>query len=89
VRTAQGYEVDFLATHYDGTTSLIQVCADLNDAPTRERETRALREAKREHPAAQCLIILMEPPTRPVDIPGIQTLLAVDWLLDKGATSSL
>ncbi len=89
VRTAQGYEVDFLATHYDGTTSLIQVCTDLNDTPTRERETRALAEAKREHPAAQCLIILMEPPTRPVDIPGIQTLLAVDWLLDKAATSSL
>lgn len=82
VRTAQGYEVDFLATRFDGQTTLIQVCADLSDAATLERETRALQEAKQEHPAAQCLLIVLEQPTRFIDIPGIQITLAVDWLLD-------
>lgn len=85
VRTAQGYEVDFLATRYDGQTTLIQVCTDINDKATFERETRALQEAQAEHPAAQCLLIVMEPPTRPVDIPGIQIVLAVDWLLEEKA----
>jgi uncharacterized protein len=82
VRTAQGYEVDFLATRYDGRTTLIQVCADINDKATFERETRALQEAKLEHPAAHCLLIVMEPPTRPVEIAGIEIMLAVDWLLE-------
>ncbi len=91
VRTAQGYEVDFLATRYDGQTTLIQVCVDINDPPTLEREIRALQAAQAEHPAAQCLLIVMEPPIHPIETmsptnglekKGVRIALAIDWLLD-------
>ena len=82
VRTASGFEVDFLATRFDGQQTLIQVCADMNDPQTLERETRALQAAQFEHPAAQCLLITMEQPTRETVVPGMSVVLAPDWLLD-------
>lgn len=81
VRTASGYEVDFLATRYDGAQTLIQVCVDISDAATFEREVRALQAAQLEFPAAQCLLITLEAPTRDTPIEGIRTVLAADWLL--------
>ncbi len=44
--TRSGYEVDFVAEGADGTLRLIQVCWQLDDASTLERESRALREAE-------------------------------------------
>jgi uncharacterized protein len=82
VRTAQGYEVDFLATRYDGQATLIQVCADINAPQTLAREIRALQEAKQEHPHATCLLITLDAPTRPVEAEGIKVMMALDWLLD-------
>jgi uncharacterized protein len=82
VRTAQGYEVDFLATRYDGQATLIQVCADINAPQTLARETRALQEAKQEHPNATCLLITLDAPTRPVEAEGVKVVMALDWLLD-------
>ncbi len=38
----EGHEVDFLALATDGSHELIQVCADLSDAATAARESRAL-----------------------------------------------
>ncbi len=37
-----GYEVDFLAVSPDGSTELIQVCADLGDDSVRQRERMSL-----------------------------------------------
>ena len=52
VRTKNGLEVDFLAREPDGTESLIQVCTDVSDALTHEREVRSLEEAAAEFPGA-------------------------------------
>ena len=82
VRTASGYEVDFLATQYDRSQTLIQVCADLHDAATLEREVRSLQEARQEHPKARCLLITLEQPVRAPEIKGITVVQAMDWLLD-------
>ena len=82
VRTASGYEVDFLATHYDRSQTLIQVCADIHDAATLEREVRALQEARLEIPKARCLLITLEQPVRAASIKGIAVVQAMDWLLD-------
>lgn len=82
VRTAQGYEVDFLATRYDAQETLIQVCADINNLETFNREIRALQAAQLEHPAAQCLLVTMEPPLREKLVDGVTIVLAMDWLLD-------
>jgi uncharacterized protein len=83
VRTAGGYEVDFLVTRYDGKQTLIQVCADINEAQTFERETRALIAAQQDYPAAQCLLITLEQPTRELAIEGVTVKLALDWLLER------
>lgn len=45
VRTAAGYEVDFLARDVAGALTLIQVCADLDHPDTLAREVRALQDA--------------------------------------------
>ena len=45
VRTAEGCEVDFHARFPDGRRELIQVCAHLSDAGTRQRELRAVQQA--------------------------------------------
>jgi uncharacterized protein len=82
VRTASGYEVDFLATRYDGAQTLIQVCADVNDSATLTRETRALQEAQLEHPQAKCLLIVLEQPVQEITVAGMAIVQAADWLLD-------
>ncbi len=82
VRTASGYEVDFLATHYDRHQTLIQVCADIHDAATLLREVRALQEARLEYPKARSLLVTLEPAVRAPAIKGIAVVQAMDWLLD-------
>jgi hypothetical protein len=59
VRTRDGYEVDFFARDPAGGASLIQVCADLGDPATREREMRALLAAAGEHPRAGLELIAL------------------------------
>ena len=83
VRTATGYEVDFLATYYDRSQTLIQVCTDLHDAATLEREVRALQEARLEYPKARCLLVTLEQALREPAIKGIAVVQAMDWLLDR------
>jgi predicted AAA+ superfamily ATPase len=81
VRTASGYEVDFLAGHFDRSITLIQVCQDITDPKTRERELRALQEAKLEFPSAKCLLMTLEQPIGVAAPEGIEVVQAVDWLL--------
>ena len=82
VHTGEGYEVDFLA-RYPGKEELIQVCASLDEPATRERETRALLDAARQHPRASLHLIGLDIPTV-FDLPRQITVhTAWDWLLQK------
>lgn len=83
VRTKEGYEVDFLARYPDNHEELVQVCADLSDPATRNREIRALEEAAREHPKAALHLISLEPEIPPDVPPGITVHSAAEWLLRK------
>ncbi|MBZ0154914.1 MAG: ATP-binding protein [Alphaproteobacteria bacterium] len=84
VRTSEGYEVDFLARYPDNHQELIQVCADLSDPATRQREIRALQEAAREYPRAAPHLVSLEPEV-PADMPpGITVHSATAWLLSRG-----
>ena len=80
-RTRAGYEVDFLARYPDGRKELIQVCADLDDPTTHERETRALLEATDEYPRATLHLVSLHPEI-PRDLPAnINPHSAATWLL--------
>jgi len=81
VRTAGEYEVDFFARYSSRQEELIQVCASLDDPATRERETRALLDAARQHPRASLHLISLDIPAT-LDIPRDITVHAAwDWLL--------
>lgn len=81
IRTETGFEVDFLARYPDGREELIQVCADLSNAATCKRETRALLDATLEHPDATLhLIGLQAEPIRDLP-PNIVLHPAAAWLL--------
>lgn len=82
VKTADGYEVDFLARTPDGRRELIQVSADLGEEATARRELRALLAAGAEHPDA-CLRLLTlrqddVPPSLPAQVACQPTL---EWML--------
>ena len=81
VRTAEGYEVDFLAWYPGRTTELIQVCAGIGQPTTLEREVRALQVAAHEHPRASLHLVVLDPPLN-LEVPAnIQVHPAADWLL--------
>jgi predicted AAA+ superfamily ATPase len=81
VRTPEGFEVDFLARHREGGEQLIQVCADLDAPGTRERETRSLLAAARDHPRATLHVVALAGESTP-PLPGqIRLHRATDWLL--------
>lgn len=82
VKTAAGFEVDFLARHADGSEALIQVCASVDDPETLAREVRALQDAATEHPRARQLILTAESRTPFPAVPApIQILPAWQWML--------
>ncbi len=79
----QWYEVDFLARYWDGEQDLVQVCADLDDPVTWEREMRALHSAGGEYPRARRILVTLQPgPVRklPADV-ILKT--AAEWLLEE------
>ncbi len=61
----------------------MQVCADLTDPTTAQREVRALCEAGEAHPEAERLLIAIEFPTAANWPAGVRVCRAVDWLLDE------
>ena len=81
VRTAAGYEVDFLARDVAGAITLIQVCADLDHPDTLAREVRALQDAAPEWPSAKLMLIGLYPPKQAALPPEVYFQLASDWLL--------
>ena len=80
-KTPSGFEVDFLAHFPDSEAELIQVCANLDDDGTREREIRALLEAKIEYPRASLHLIALDlPPSLEVP-PDVTVHSAANWFL--------
>ena len=84
VKTTQGFEVDFLARHSDGSEDLIQVCASVDDPDTLARETRALLDAAAEHPRARPLLLTQESRLPFPDVPPpLQIQPAWQWMLSR------
>ena len=87
VRTGQGFEVDFLARAPDGRHELIQVCADITDAGTRERELRALDDAAQEYPRATRRLLVLDRGSLPTSAsPGVVVQTVYEWMLAPRAT---
>jgi predicted AAA+ superfamily ATPase len=83
VRTADGWEVDFLARFPDGREELIQVCADAGAPETRERELRALAGAAAEYPRASRRLLTLTADQQPSRSPsGVAVRPTYEWLLD-------
>ncbi|NIA05498.1 MAG: AAA family ATPase [Proteobacteria bacterium] len=83
IRTASGYEVDFLARHADGQVDLIQVCANIDQPDTLAREIRALHDAAGEFPGARSILITIDKPPSVAHPADITVLEARDWLLES------
>ncbi len=82
VRTPSGHEVDFLARDGGGGEHLIQVCADISERATAERELRALVEAGAQHPGARKLLLTLTRDRPPMETPpGVQIQPAYEWML--------
>lgn len=82
VKTKLGFEVDFLARYPNGDEQLIQVCADLCEASTRERELRALEHAAEVYPRAEKLLLVLNPSDLTlVQTSGVQVFTAWGWAL--------
>ena len=83
VRTPEGYEVDFLSRDATGEMELIQVCADLSDPATAERECRALTAAGKRFPRARKRLLTLTQDAFPAESPaGTEVLTAWEWLLE-------
>jgi hypothetical protein len=82
LRTAQGSEVDFLAKSRGEPPLLVQVCADVQDPETYDREVRAIAAAADEHRSARALLVTLEStPPAPGLPPPLEWRCAGDWQL--------
>lgn len=85
VKTARSGEVDFLATRYDGTQTLVQVAADLTNSNTFAREIKALVEAAEDFPDARRVLLCETAPPRGSLVPdGIEVIPVWRWLQNGG-----
>lgn len=82
VRTADGFEVDFLARLPGGEEQLVQVCTSLDAPETLAREVRALDAAGAEHPRARQRLVVLDMPAVPPALPQVEVVAALDWLLE-------
>jgi hypothetical protein len=81
-KTAAGFEVDFLATDFEGRRQLIQVAADISSPATFEREVRALTEVGKEFPdATACLVTETDAPHGSRTPKGIGIVPVWQWLV--------
>lgn len=84
VRTAEGYEVDFLARSDTGEAELIQVCADLTDSGTFDREVRALDAGGRQFPRTRKRLLTLTRSEIPEEVPaGVEVQPAYEWFLQQ------
>jgi uncharacterized protein len=87
VRTVEGWEVDFFA-QAPGIRKplLIQVSADIRDAPTRTREVRALVSAAAQHADAKALLLTMDSVLPGEALPApLKWQPVIEWLLEADA----
>ena len=85
LKTPSGWEVDFLANYRSGETELLQVCADLSDQSTRERELRALTDASPIYPHANQKLLVLNSDSLNGTHPHDVTIQPVyEWLLTDG-----
>ena len=85
LRTASGWDVDFLAHRPDeGAPLLVQVSLDTEAPETWDREVRALAEAAAAHARARATLITLDdsPPRQPMP-QGLEWLPAARWLLEE------
>ncbi len=83
VKTEEGLEVDFLARHPAAGEELIQVCADVTEESTLDRELRALERAVKAHSRAdRTLLVLDRDSANRVAAPGVRVTSAPEWLLE-------
>jgi hypothetical protein len=90
VRTADGFEVDFIAAYRDGRRELLQVCADPSEANVRERELRALDDAARAEPGLPALLLLStQEQAAALAGSGPRAMPAYEWILssNRGQTT--
>lgn len=80
-KTQEGYEVDFLGVFPNGERQLIQVCADLAETSTLEREIRALQSALTENRGAKAILVTLGPECVSVAPEGVEVKSAVEWFL--------
>jgi len=57
LNTSAGFEIDFIATPLLGSPQIIQVCADLSNRETQNREFRAISAALEENPELTALLL--------------------------------
>lgn len=88
-KTQSGYEVDFAAGP-DSSLQLVQVCADLSNSETLEREKRSLLEAMKElNQKSSIIVTLDEEKTIECDNKTIKIVPAWKYLLENSAGASL
>jgi len=86
VRTRDGFEVDFYVRDPEGEAMLIQVCSDVSDASTFDREVRALASAAAEYPHAVPLLLTFDPEPPRTELPEpLRWQPAIAWLLWRDA----
>lgn len=84
VRTKDGFEVDFFAAAPFKAPELIQVCVDISNPATRQREVRALESASKEWPDAIPLLLTLDsmPPRPPLPAP-LKWKPVAAWLMER------
>lgn len=83
-KTAGGREVDFIVTDDKGDEELIQVCADIGNPPTRERELKALFEAMGERRLNRGTIVTLTDEERlETDFGRIDIVPAWSWIMRR------
>jgi predicted AAA+ superfamily ATPase len=86
-KTRKGHEVDFIVTGRSGQKSLIQVCADIKNVGTRQRELTALQEAMSESKLTQAIVVTLDhEETVKTDQGIIEIIPAWFWSYSKLAT---
>lgn len=84
VKTAEGFEVDFIAAYRDGRRELLQVCADPSTENARERELRALADAAKTQPKLPAvLLVLTQEQAIALAASGLRVIPAYEWMLEE------
>jgi uncharacterized protein len=82
VKTGDDWEVDFLASAPGKESLLLQVCADMTDVGTMQREARALEAARAEHPDARAMMVTLDSQPPGAIAKGVRWSSAAKWLLE-------